>query len=108
MEAWTFLISMLVTLCIGALSGLIYAQFIYKNLFGGIKIAMFVGMCGSVIGGFVFDLFFKLPFMKIFLEIPYFSALLVNKLDVNFIALLLGNWMFLSIYEFVSEHTERS
>ncbi|MGL4388628.1 MAG: hypothetical protein ACRCTJ_04470 [Brevinema sp.] len=108
MEVWTFLLSMLVTLFLGTLSGIIYAKLIYKNVFGGVKIAIIVGICGSVIGGFIFDLFFKLSFLKILLEVPYFSTLLVNKLDINFISLILGTWIFLFMYEFVSEHTERS
>ncbi|MGL4394882.1 MAG: hypothetical protein ACRCS8_06640 [Brevinema sp.] len=108
MEIGTFFLSMLVTFIAGALIGIIYAKLIYKNIFGGAKVAMLVGIAGAVIGGYVFDLFFKIPILRFLLEIPYFSYLLVNKLDINFIALLLGTWVFLTIYEFVSEHTERS
>lgn len=108
MEIWIFLLSTLIVLFIGMFTGLIYAKLVYQNIFGGIKIAMLVGICGTIIGGFVFDLLFKLSFFKILIEIPYFNYLLVNKLDINFIALILGSWVFLRIYQYVSEHTERS
>ncbi len=102
------LLSTVVLIIIGVLGSLIYMKIDNKDFFGGTKIGMIVGIIGGVLGGFLFDLAFKLPILSQLEDIPYVQYLLVNKLDINFLATFLGVWLFLWFYEYVSKHTERS
>lgn len=108
MNIFWFLLSTLIVVLLGIVCSLFYIIIDKKNLFGGKKAGMLVGVIGGILGGYMFDLLFQLPFLNKLQYFPYIQVLLVNKLDINFIASMLGIWCFLSVYEYVSKHTERS
>lgn len=102
------LLSIFIVIIIGIIGSLLYIHIHKKDLFGGKRTGLFVGIIGGVLGGFIFDLFFKISFLQNLINIPYIKYLLVNQFDINFIAVILGIWTFLTFYDYVSEHTERS
>lgn len=108
MEFLSFILSTSVTIALGIIGSFLYITLFKKDLFGGMKMGFLVGIIGSILGGFIIDLLFKLPILKWLQNTPYIQYLLVNKLDINFISSCLGIWIFLRIYEFISKHTERS
>ncbi|MDK2818461.1 MAG: hypothetical protein KFW21_03310 [Spirochaetota bacterium] len=108
MNFGAFLISTFILILIGIIGSYIYIKLDNKEFFGGIPMGMTVGVIGGVLGGFIFDLLFKIPLLKNLQEISGIKYLLVNRFDINFIASFLGVWLFLWIYKYVSEHTEKS
>ncbi len=100
--------STIIVVIFGIVASFVYTKVTKKDFFGGIKMAMVVGVFGGVLGGFIFDLIFKLPLLQKLVDIPYFNILLVNQFDINFISVGLGIWLFLWLYGYVSEYTERS
>ncbi|MGL4677157.1 MAG: hypothetical protein ACRCWI_05775 [Brevinema sp.] len=108
MDFKNILLSTLILIVVGIIESYIYIKLDNKDFFGGFKAGMIVGIIGGILGSFIFDLIFKLPIFQFLLDIPYIKYLLVNPFNINFIAVILGAWMFLWIYEYISEHTERS
>jgi uncharacterized membrane protein YeaQ/YmgE (transglycosylase-associated protein family) len=108
MDFLLFSLSTSVLILLGIVGAFFNVKIAKKDLFGGMKVGIIVGIAGSILGGYLFDLFFKLPYITKLQDIPYIDILLVNKLDINFISSILGVWLFLYIYDYVSAHTERS
>ncbi|MGL5956009.1 MAG: hypothetical protein ACRC0X_05335 [Brevinema sp.] len=108
MDFGTILLSTLILIVIGIVESYIYIKLDRKDFFGGLKAGIVVGIIGGILGGFMFDLIFKLSIFQFLIDTPYIKYLLVNQFDINFIAVILGVWLFLWIYEYVSKHTERS
>ena len=108
MNVWAFLLSTFIVILVGIIGTFIYIKIDNKDFFGGTTVGMIVGVIGGFLGGYMFDLLFKLPLLKRLQDVPAIKHLLVNQFDINFIASLLGVWVFLWVYEYVSEHTERS
>lgn len=97
-----FLRSVLVMGLLGLAAGFIYAKFIYTKLIGGLRAGMIVSTVGCIVGGFMFNVIFDMPFIQKLNSVPYVQVLLVNKFDINFIAAFLGIWMFLYMYRQIS------
>lgn len=102
------ILSTLIIILISTVFSICYIKFYQKDFLGGLKIGILVGITGGILGGFIFDFFFKISFLQQLITIPYIKYLLVNQFDINFIAISLGIWLFLVLYDFVSKHTERS
>ncbi len=102
------LLSIFIFIFIGVIFSLLYIKIGDKDLFGGKKFGMIVGVTGGILGGFVFDLLFKIPPFSQLVDTPYIQKLLVNQFDINFLATFLGIWTFLLLYDYVSRYTERS
>ncbi|SFB80196.1 hypothetical protein SAMN02745150_00863 [Brevinema andersonii] len=105
MKFFDFLFSTAVMGVFGVCFGFLYVRIFDNKLFGGVKAGIMVGMLGCILGGFIFNILFETPLLQWMNKIPVFSHLLVNILDINFIAAALGTWMFLFVYKSISQHT---
>lgn len=97
-----FLLSVFVMGLLGMAAGFLYVRLFYRQLLGGLKAGMIVGTLGCIVGGFMFNAIFDMPYIQKLNTVPYVRVLLVNRFDINFVAAFLGIWMFLYIYRQIS------
>lgn len=99
------LLSLLSTLGLAIVITFFYTLVHKKRFFGGRRVAFFVGILGAILGGYIFDLLFQFAFLEWLHDIPYIQSLLVNSIDINFLASAMGIYLFLYLYGRISMYT---
>lgn len=94
------ILSTVILLAIGALSGFLYVKVFKKKVLGGIWGGIVIGIFGSVLGGLFLD---KLINDR---TLDYLNVLFTNKINVNFVAAFLGAFLLVWIFFKISSRSD--